>query len=286
MVFIDLCLTGTASIVANLFTHPLETIKVRQMVSGGSSLTVGYTLVKHEGWLALYKGINAALVRAVISGGGRLTGYDFLKQVAIQRNILSPQPTVSELPLRGAMAVTAACFAQYVAAPVDLVRTRQAMYKGPIADAPSILAVARKVVAQDGFRGLFAGSSALMGRAASFNIAQLLTYDECKYQAVLHLGLRPDSVVTHVVAASGAGLAATTASAPFENVKTYSQLHGKAPISHSIRSIYASAGIMGFFRGWTPLYLKIAPHSLIVFVTMEFLRNTYARYTNQEINRI
>ena len=280
----DLCLTGTASIVANLFTHPLETIKVRQMVNGESSLRIGYTLVRKEGWLALYKGINAALVRAVISGGGRLTGYNFLKKVAIDNKILSPEPVVSELPLRGAMAVTAACFAQYLAAPADLIRTRQAVYKGPTIGAPSIAMVARQVVAQDGFRGLFSGSSALMGRAASFNIGQLLTYDECKYQAVSRLNTRPDSVVTHVIAASGAGLAATTASAPFENIKTYSQLHGKAPITHSIRSIYSSSGIMGFFRGWTPLYLKIAPHTLIVFVTMEFLRNAYARYTHKQLH--
>ena len=32
-------------------------------------------------------------------------------------------------------------------------------------------------------------------------------------------------------------------------------------------------GFRGFFRGWTPLYIKLAPHTVVVFVAMEQLRS-------------
>ena len=66
-----------------------ENIKVRQMLhrsaSTGSrpptSLSVARRIVTEDGVSALYKGLSPALVRAVISGGGRLAGYNCLKGV-------------------------------------------------------------------------------------------------------------------------------------------------------------------------------------------------------------
>ena len=67
-------------------------IKVRQMLSTASTspttLDVARQVIHHEGVGALYKGLPAALLRAVISGGGRLTGYNQLKAVAIQYGVL------------------------------------------------------------------------------------------------------------------------------------------------------------------------------------------------------
>lgn len=203
-----------------------------------------------------------------------------MKKQAIKYGVLHSQPVASELPIRGALAVTAACFAQYLAAPVDLIRTRQAASKGSMSQTPTISSVARQVVAADGPRGLFSGASALMGRAASFNLGQLLTYDHMKSIVCAKFNLKPGDFLAHFCAASAAGAAATTASAPFENAKTYSQLNGKAPISHAIKMIYTQAGVSGFFRGWTPLYLKVAPHTMIVFVTLEQLRKLDSIFTN------
>jgi hypothetical protein len=174
------------------------------------------------------------------------------------------------------MAVSAACFAQYLAAPLDLIRTRQAAAQGA---APSMARVVATVVRREGPAGLFAGSAALMGRAATFNVAQLLTYDACKDKAVGVLGM--GGVCVHVAAALGAGLCATLASAPFENIKTLQQVGtggaggvggNGGSVAALARHLYQQGGAGAFFRGFVPLYIKIAPHTMVVFCVTEQLR--------------
>jgi hypothetical protein len=78
----DFVSTSLACVSANLVTHPLEMLKVRQQVSVVPSLSftaLTQKIVKTEGTKALYKGLSAGLVRAVVSGGGRLTIYNQLK---------------------------------------------------------------------------------------------------------------------------------------------------------------------------------------------------------------
>ena len=78
------------------------------------------------------------------------------------------------------------CSAQFLASPVDLIRTKQTANKtlscsaNKTATRPNIFTVAKDVIKVDGILGLFSGSTALLFRAASFNVGQLLTYDKCK----------------------------------------------------------------------------------------------------------
>ena len=143
--------------------------------------------------------------------------------------------------------------------------------------APSMLRIAANVITQDGVSGLFSGSSALLARAAAFNVAQLLTYDQSKLFVARMCGTKESEVTTHVLAACAAGLASTTVSNPFENVKTVMQMHGSDSGStiHVIRQMCRSHGISSLFRGWLPLYLKVAPHTLCVFVALEQLRGIF-----------
>jgi len=86
-----------------------------------------------------------------------------------------------------------------------------------------------------------------------------------------------------------AGLVCTTASAPFENLKTVMQVaksKGEGPggstgglggkneetLTGAWRSILREGGARGLFRGWTPLYVRQAPHTLVVFVVLEQMR--------------
>lgn len=238
-----------------------------------STVSVGLSIVRNEGVLSLYKGINAALLRAMVSGGGRLTGYNALKSAAARHGLLHDgQSAAADTLWRSAMAVASACSAQLLAAPVDLVRTRQAVHSGDLASTPGTLRVVREVVAARGVAGLFAGSSALMVRAVTFNIAQLLTYDHARRRAGEALGCGTDAVAVHVVASLAAGFAATTASAPAENIKTVLQVKPGLNFAGACRHIVGNAGWLGFWRGWTPLYAKLAPHTLVVFVVLEQMR--------------
>jgi hypothetical protein len=222
---------------------------------------------------ALYKGINAAFSRAIISGGGRLSGYNFLKDKATANGLIYPgQNATANTLLRASMAVTVACSTQLLAAPFDLVRTQQAAHKGNLASTPSLHHILRDVVSTKGARGLFAGSTALMGRAITFNLAQLLTYDHAKQESSAVLGLSEGSLGVTLCSSLIAGLASTTASAPFENIKTMMQMNPRLGFTAALRHITKRNGWLGLWRGWTPLYLKQAPHTVVMFVVLEQMR--------------
>merc|ERR1712232_819571 len=116
-----------------------------------------------EGMGALYKGLPAGLMRAVISGGGRLFAYNGLKAACISNGLLHPLSTqlasakasassfdqVLQVALRASLASIAGCGAQLVAAPMDLIRTQQSACTGK---AENMWVTGRAVVQAHGFR--------------------------------------------------------------------------------------------------------------------------------------
>jgi hypothetical protein len=239
----DFAACSVGCVAANCATHPLETLKVKQVLWKGkvpSTTKVFLDTVRSEGFGSLYKGIGAALVRAVISGAGRLTIYNSLKSEVQKRGWLDDNGTVSAsaVATKSVLASFAGCSAQFVAAPIDLIRTRQAAYKGSLQNTPGMLKVATEVVRANGVVGLFSGSTALMSRAVTFNVSQLLTYDSAKAQAAHSLNLSMESIITHGVASLVAGFAATTASCPSENIKTLMQVRPGLSIRQACSHIY------------------------------------------------
>ncbi len=99
----DFLATSTACAFANVVTHPLETIKVRQVLHVGhcpSTISLLFSISRSEGVLALYKGLSPAILRAVISGGGRLTGYNYLKDVSYKSGFLPKNGAVLDAAVR------------------------------------------------------------------------------------------------------------------------------------------------------------------------------------------
>ena len=248
-------------------------------------VAVGSTVVRTEGWGALYKGLAPALVRSTIAGGCRLSGHNALKAQAERRGLLTNDGTggAGEASLRSMLAVGSGVAAMVVAAPFDLARTRQAMHKGA---QPSMAAVIKQVVVRRGVRGLFTGVVPLLGKTAAFNVAQLGTYDWAKRWSMELFGVAgSDDPAAHVAAAvpasAVAGFAATMASCPAENIKTVMQAK-TSEAGYPRRSMVETAtwmartnGLRSFWRGWVPLYLRLGPHTLLVFVLSEKLRGVF-----------
>lgn len=214
---LDFVATSTASVLANVVTHPAETIKTRQQLRNVSAAHVireahaSGTLVA-----SLYRGFSASVLRAIISGGGRQTIYFGLKS-----SLLTPEDTSGAT--RVALGITAGVLAAGVAAPIDLVRTRQ-QGDARAGKGASVLAVLRRVYTDEGgARGLFRGSSAVFARQALLNGSQLAAYDRAKVWVAGWTAWPTDSIATEAAAAAVAGGVATFAIAPVEFIKTRMQ---------------------------------------------------------------
>lgn len=83
-------------------------------------------------------------------------------------------------------------------------------------------------------------------------------------------------VVAAVPASAVAGFAATICSCPAENVKTVMQAETTKSTGRSVVSTIMwmgkEHGLRVFWRGWIPLYVKLGPHTLLVFLVTEQFR--------------
>jgi hypothetical protein len=266
MLALDFVVTSLSSIFANVVTHPAETVKTRQQlrnVSASQVLREAYA--SGTALSSLYRGFSASLVRAVISGGGRQTLYYGLKSSLLSQNNESGSARV-------ALGVVAGMFAAGLAAPIDLVRTRQQV-DVHMGSSVSIISILKSVYAEEnGLRGLWRGSSAVFARQALLNGSQLASYDRAKAAIADWSGSAPDTIVTQASAAAVAGGVATASIAPVEFVKTQMQSGVQGGVLQvAVRSV-RERGFGSLWRGSLALWLKLAPHTLIVLLSTDALR--------------
>lgn len=131
----------------------------------------------------------------------------------------------------------------------------------------------RHVYAEGGLRTLFAGFLPASVRGCLLNIGQIVFYDEVKF-FLLRRGLFDDTPRLHFVASLVAGGAATMLTQPVDVVKT--RVMNAKPGEYSglgdvIRSV-ARAGPMGFFKGFIPAFVRLGPHTVLMFLILEQLR--------------
>ena len=246
-------------------TNPLDVLKVRLQVmdigAPGSSVAararpVGMadaftSLVRHEGPLALWKGLTPSLIRAVCYGGLRLGLYRPIA-VAVESATNTNQPGPSSATAGGEGArgspgarrgegnssmstkVAAGCasgaFAAMLLNPTELIKTRlmadarsrsgvSASSSSSPSQPPGPYQVLRGVVREKGIAGLWRGSAMSMTRSAVLTASQCATYDEVKKATKTYTGMR-DGVLLHFTASMLAGLVTTTATNPVDMVKT------------------------------------------------------------------
>ena len=68
-------LGGGAAVITCNFTHPIELVKVRMQMSGGTVGSTVTNLVKTEGFRSLWKGIQAAWGRESFYASIKVGGY-------------------------------------------------------------------------------------------------------------------------------------------------------------------------------------------------------------------
>jgi len=136
-----------------------------------------------------------------------------------------------------------------------------------------------RIVKEEGVKSLWNGAGPTILRAMALNVAMLVTYDEVKERLTKRLGKGHDKQV--LFAASMVSACATsTASLPFDNIKTKLQKmkrlpDGTFPYSGFVNCAIVTAqreGILGFWAGLPTFYFRVGPHAIITLLASEALR--------------
>jgi len=277
---------GTAACIADLFTFPLDTAKVRLQIQGeakgsvgsGNGTSVKYrgvfgtitTMVRTEGARSLYNGLVAGLQRQMSFASVRIGLYDSVKQfytkgsdhVGIGSRLLAGCTT-------GAMAVA---FAQ----PTDVVKVRfqaQASSSGP-SRYNGTMAAYKTIAKEEGIRGLWRGTGPNIARNAIVNCTELVTYDLIKDWLIRSTPMT-DDLPCHFTSAFGAGFCTTVIASPVDVVKTRYMNSALGQYSSALNCAFAMVakeGPLAFYKGFMPSFLRLGSWNVVMFVTYEQLK--------------
>ncbi|KAK7870615.1 hypothetical protein R5R35_009114 [Gryllus longicercus] len=291
-----------AASVAEVVTYPLDLTKTRLQIQGERAalvaagpageaskgayrgmLRTAAGIAREEGPLCLWRGVTPAIYRHVVYSGIRIVTYEQLRDGVFKREPGGAFP-VWKSAISG---VTSGALAQFVASPTDLVKVHVQMEgrRRLLGQPPRVRGAwhaFRKIVAEGGVRGLWKGSIPNVQRAALVNLGDLTTYDSAKRFILTHTAL-PDSHLTHMLSSACAGLVAATMGTPADVVKTRIM---NQPTDASGRGLlYKSSldcltktveleGLMALYKGFLPVWIRMAPWSLTFWLTFEQIRRT------------
>ncbi|VDO95635.1 unnamed protein product [Soboliphyme baturini] len=267
---------GLASAGAACCTHPLDLLKVHlqtQQTGKIGLIRMGIKVVKTDGILGLYNGLSASLVRQLTYSTTRFGMYETAKKQL---------PTDHAPPFyqKALIAAISGGCGGFVGTPGDMVNVRM---QNDMKIAPELRRNYKhaidgiwRVYKEEGVKSLFNGATMATLRAIFMTIGQLAFYDQFK-QLLLSTPYFHDNLVTHFSASLLAAGVATTITQPLDVMKTR-MMNAKPGEFRGIFDcmIYtAKVGPLGFFKGYVPAFIRLAPQTILTFVFFEQLRMNF-----------
>jgi Mitochondrial carrier protein len=227
-------------------------------------------VVSEEGFLSLWKGVNAAWMREASYTSLRLGLYEPVK-IAFGAADEKSATFVKKF-LAGS---AAGALGSIAGNPFDVLKTKMMTASGR--ETPSITATAKDLFKNQGINGFYRGIDSNIARAMVLNGTKMAVYDQSKGYVVSATGMSKKSLVTQFLAAVTAGFFMTCTVAPFDMVRTrLMNQPADAKIYNNavdcMLQIAKNEGPLTFWRGFIPIWSRFAPTTTLQLVIFEQLR--------------
>jgi len=279
----------TAAFTSSLY-NGLDCLRVRWQVSStadpkGSLVEFASGIIKNEGFVnGLWRpGIVANAIGMGASGALRFGYYE------IVRDALHDDDGGGKNGIKMAMAgLSCGAFAYFVTTPFHLLKTMIQAEKGIIGPnglyltgqragkAPYVTGLfsgMKRVVSENGIRGLWRGCVPLTARGATFTGGQLAGYDGfktiCKSYGV------EDGPKLHAIAGVVAAASATLTATPADYTMSRFMSSHETSVAVIVKQIYKEGGIAGFWKGSTINFCRSTPVFLTYTAVYEQLRRHF-----------
>eukprot|EP01018_Ginkgo_biloba_P035073 Gb_34130 [translate_table: standard] len=281
-------LGGLSNMCGAFVTNPVNVVKVRMQLDGalssnqerryGGILASLFRIAREEGLGGLWRGTGAALLREASYSSIRMGAYEPFK-----RALGGDEPEHTPLWIKVSAGSAAGIVGSAVANPTDIVIVRMQAsshgaatewkYNGPFHAFASI-------VKTEGITGLYRGIGPTVQRAGILNAAQVPSYDHAKH-IILNAGLLQEGVACHLVSSMIAGFVTAIVISPVDLVRTRImqqavQEDGQGALYSSsfdcLKKTVRSEGVLGLYKGFVPVWLRISPHTIVTFFVFEQLR--------------
>jgi len=270
---------GVASAMAASCTHPLDLLKVHLQTQQKAEMRLigmGVHVVKNHGFLALYNGLTASLLRQLSYSMTRFALYESGKEYLTQGG---KTMAFYEKVLLGA---SCGGVGGLFGTPADMVNVRmQNDIKLPLEmrrNYKHAIDGLWQVLKYEGPKKLFNGATMASSRAMLVTVGQLSCYDQFK-QIILELDFMKDNLLTHFTASFMAGGVATAITMPLDVMKTRF-MNAKPGQYASLLACFkdiAKNGPMGFYKGFVPAFVRLGPQTVLTFIFFEQIRLRFGR---------
>ncbi|CRG93465.1 dicarboxylate/tricarboxylate carrier, putative [Plasmodium gallinaceum] len=280
---------GVSGMFATFCIQPLDMIKVRiQLNAEGKNVVrnpfvVAKDIIKNEGVLSLYKGLDAGLTRQIVYTTARLGLFRTFSDMVKKEG--EPLPFYKKC----FCALAAGGLGAFIGNPADLSLIRlqadNTLPKELKRNYTGVFNALYRISKEEGILSLWKGSVPTIARAMSLNLGMLSTYDQSKEYLEKHLG---SGMKTNLVASVISGFFAVTLSLPFDFVKTCMQKMKVDPVTKKMPyknmldcayKMYKKGGISIFYSSYTTYYVRIAPHAMITLITVDYINNILKKFS-------
>jgi len=263
-----LFLIQVSACTAETITYPIDYIKTLIQVNQ-KKITFSETImsISHtQNKLQVYNGLKPALLRHSIYSMLRISIYENLRDHMITgKGELSMKHKYLIGGLSGGLA-------QLIASPCDLLKIR---YITNLKTQKNITIpqTIRNIYSENGIRGLWKGAGPNVSRAVLVNFGELATYDQSKQFIKKELHLE-DNTPLHVFASICSGFVASLCCTPADVIKSriMQTTNPYSGVTDCIVRTVNEEGFMSLYKGFYPIWFRLAPWQLIFWVTYEKLR--------------
>ncbi|XP_053611048.1 mitochondrial 2-oxoglutarate/malate carrier protein-like [Plodia interpunctella] len=269
---------GSSGMLATCIVQPLDLIKTRMQLSGGkrSSFSVGSEIVTKEGFMALYSGLSAGLLRQATYTTTRLGVFNYFFDTYKETQGKAPGFGTKTL-----MGVGAGSIGAFVGTPAEVALIRMTadgrLPKDQRRNYRNVADALMRIVKEEGALKLWRGATPTVIRAMVVNAAQLGTYQQARE---MFLAVVRDGVALHFCASMVSGLVTTIASMPVDIIKTRIQNAAKGQSQLSVvTNLLRNEGLFSLWKGFLPYYARLGPHTVLTFIFLEQMNAAYFRLT-------
>ncbi|OQR75158.1 mitochondrial 2-oxoglutarate/malate carrier protein isoform X2 [Tropilaelaps mercedesae] len=280
---------GSAGMGATLFVQPLDLIKNRMQLSGEgggakehkTSFHAFRSILQNEGISGLYTGLSAGLLRQASYTTVRMGVYTSLFEWA-------SESSTPNFFMKAGIGMCAGAVGAFFGTPAEVALIRMTsdgrLPKAERRGYKNVLDALIRITKEEGVVTLWRGCLPTIGRAMVVNAAQLASYSQTK-QALLGSGHFRDNIACHFVASMISGLVTTMASMPVDIAKTRIQnmktIDGKPQYTGALdvlSKVVRSEGLFALWKGFTPYYARLGPHTVLTFIFLEQMNKFYYSY--------
>lgn len=283
---VRMVLSALGGMGAATVCHPIDVIRVQmQLFKFNNSVHAVRSIVSNGGVFGLYNGVSAAYLRQWTYGACRMGFFTF--QLDMYKRTYHVQTSEVPFSAKAVMGALSGGIGSFIGNPTEVALVRmgadsklpshlQRNYK-------SVFDCIFRMIREEGVYSLWRGAVPTVTRSVLSSASTQAIYSEMKprlKQAHPVLFNHPNSLQTMFASSVVGSFVANVMCTPFDVVKSRLQhmpkpLNGEKPLYTGMMDCFAKGlkeeGPMFLYRGFTPLFLKLAPYTTLSLMFVDKL---------------